>query len=64
MPKLKSHSGAKKRFKVTKSGNLKFARANRGHFLAKKAQARKRKLRRGRVLAKTQSKTIKRLINA
>ena len=64
MGKIKTHSGAKKRFKVTKSGNLKFARANRGHFLAKKAQARKRKLRRGRVLAKTQSKTIKRLINA
>ena len=51
MPKLKSHSGAKKRFKVTKSGNLKFARANRGHFLAKKAQARKRKLRKGGYLS-------------
>lgn len=36
MPKLKSHSGAKKRFKVNKSGTVKYAKPNRGHFLAKK----------------------------
>ena len=33
MPKQKTHSGAKKRFKVSKSGKVKFAKANRGHFL-------------------------------
>ncbi len=64
MPKQKSHSGAKKRFKVTKSGKVMFARTDRGHFLTEKSQSRKRKLRRGRVLSKTQSKTIKRMINA
>ena len=44
MPKMKSHSGAKKRFKISKSGNVKFAKANRGHFLTEKSQKRKRHL--------------------
>lgn len=64
MPKQKSHSGAKKRFKVTKSGKVMINATDRGHFMTEKSQSRKRKLRRGRVLAKTQSKTIKRMINA
>ena len=64
MPKQKSHSGAKKRFKVTKSGKVVFNRTDRGHFLTEKSQSRKRKLRRAGVLSKTQSKNIKRLINA
>ena len=64
MPKQKSHSGAKKRFKITKSGKVMINGTDRGHFMTEKSQARKRKLRRGRVLAKTQSKTITRLINA
>ena len=55
---------AKKRFKVTKSGKVMFARTDRGHFLTEKSQSRKRKLRRAGVLSKTQSKNIKRLINA
>ena len=48
MPKIKSHSGAKKRFKVTGSGKVKFAKANRGHFLTEKSNSRKRKLRKGK----------------
>ena len=64
MPKQKSHSGAKKRFKVTKSGKVMFSRTDRGHFLTEKSQGRKRKLRRAGVLSKTQSQNIKRLINA
>ncbi|MBQ3494976.1 MAG: 50S ribosomal protein L35 [Clostridia bacterium] len=64
MPKQKSHSGAKKRFKVTKSGNVKFARANRGHFLAKKSQDRKRKLRRGGYLTGKQAANLRKMINA
>ena len=50
--------------KVTKSGKVMFARTDRGHFLTEKSQSRKRKLRRAGVLSKTQSKNIKRLINA
>ena len=64
MPKQKTHSGAKKRFKVTKSGKVMFARTDRGHFLTEKSQSRKRKLRRSGVLAKTQAKNVKKLINA
>ena len=64
MPKQKTHSGAKKRFKITKSGKVMFNRTDRGHFMTEKSQDRKRKLRRGGVLAKAQAKNIKRLINA
>lgn len=42
MPKLKSHSGAKKRFKVTKGGKVKYTKANRRHILNKKSTKVKR----------------------
>ena len=45
MPKLKAHKASAKRFKVTKSGNVKYAKANRGHFLTEKSQSRKRHFR-------------------
>ncbi|MBR2181193.1 MAG: 50S ribosomal protein L35, partial [Oscillospiraceae bacterium] len=32
MPKIKTHSGASKRFKVTKNGKVKINRANRRHI--------------------------------
>lgn len=64
MPKQKSHSGAKKRFKVNKSGTVKYAKPNRGHFLAKKAQSRKRKLRKGGYLSGKQSQNVRKMINA
>lgn len=64
MPKQKSHSGAKKRFRVSKSGNVKFAKPNRGHFLTEKSQDRKRKLRKGAYLTGKQAKTIKKMVNA
>ena len=41
MPKMKSSRGAKKRFKVTKSGKIKYNRANRRHILTKKSSKRK-----------------------
>lgn len=62
MPKQKSHSGAKKRFKVAASGKVKFARAGKGHFLEKKAQARKRKLRKGGYLSGKQAANIRKMI--
>lgn len=62
MPKMKSHSGAKKRFKISKSGNVKFAKANRGHFLTKKSQKRKRHLRNAGFLKGKHSKTIKTMV--
>ena len=62
MPKYKTHSGAKKRFKLTASGKVKFARPNRGHFLTEKAQSRKRKLRKGSYIAGKNADNIKSLL--
>ena len=44
MPKAKTHSGAKKRFRVTKTGKVLHKRMNRNHLLEKKSSARKRRL--------------------
>ena len=45
MPKLKSHSGAKKRFWRTANGKIKHKRAYARHILAKKSSKRIRKFR-------------------
>ena len=45
MPKLKSHSGAKKRFNLTKTGKVKRAHAFKSHILTKKTTKRTRHLR-------------------
>ena len=45
MPKMKTHSGAKKRVRVTGTGKLKRSKAFTSHILTKKTQKRKRKLR-------------------
>lgn len=63
MPKMKSHSGAKKRFKVTASGKVKYAKGGRGHFLTEKSSNRKRKLRKGAFVQGKHAKNIKRMIN-
>ena len=45
MPKMKTHSAAKKRFKKLKSGKIKRGKAERRHILTKKSSKRKRHLR-------------------
>ena len=45
MPKLKTNRGAAKRFKISRSGRIKRAQANRRHILTKKTTKRKRHLR-------------------
>jgi large subunit ribosomal protein L35 len=62
MPKLKSHSGAKKRFSLTGTGKVKRAHANRRHILAKKTTKRKRGLRQGAYADETNVSAIKRMI--
>ena len=47
MPKLKTHSGSKKRFSLTKTGKVKRAHAYKSHILTKKVSKRKRGLRQG-----------------
>ena len=62
MPKIKTHSGAKKRFSLTKTGKVKRAHANKRHILNKKTTKRKRNLRKTVAADKTNLATIKRLI--
>ena len=63
MPKMKTHSGAAKRFKVTKSGKVKYRRMNRSHILTKKNKKRKRQLRKDGYLNDADGKRIKELLN-
>jgi large subunit ribosomal protein L35 len=62
MPKLKTHSGAKKRFSLTKTGKIKRAHAYKRHILTKKDTKRKRALRQGTFADCTNVKAIKLLI--
>ena len=60
MPKLKTHSGTKKRLAVTKTGKLIRRHATGNHFLQKKSARRKRKLAGTEVLTGKQTKNLKR----
>ena len=51
MPKMKTHSGAKKRFRKTASGKLRGRRAYSSHILEKKSQKRKRNMRKPSVIS-------------
>ncbi|MGI5972009.1 MAG: 50S ribosomal protein L35 [Oscillospiraceae bacterium] len=62
MPKIKTHSGAKKRFSLTKSGKVKRSHANKSHILTKKDTKRKRGLRAGAYADVTNEAAIKRMI--
>lgn len=62
MPKMKSHSGAKKRFRLTASGQIKRAKMNKNHILTKKTTKRTRNLRKGGYVDSTQEKTIASLL--
>jgi len=62
MPKIKTHSGAKKRFRLTKTGKVKRAHAYRNHILTKKSTKRKRNLRRGVYADVTNEVAIKKMI--
>lgn len=62
MPKMKSNSGAKKRFKVTASGKIKRRKAYKSHILTKKSAKTKRKLRKDTLVDKSDEARIKQLI--
>ncbi|QGP90867.1 50S ribosomal protein L35 [Neomoorella glycerini] len=62
MPKMKTHRGAAKRFRVTASGKVKRARAYKSHLLAGKAPKRKRRLRQPALIDKTDRRRIARLL--
>ena len=62
MPKIKTHSGAKKRFKLTKTGKVKRAHAYKSHILNKKTTKRKRNLRQTVVADVTNVAKVKKMI--
>jgi large subunit ribosomal protein L35 len=65
MPKMKSHKGARKRFKITGSGKVKRLRAFKSHILTKKSPKRKRRLRQDTTIHTSgETKNIKRLLQA
>lgn len=64
MPKQKTHSGAKDRFRVTKTGKVLHRRMNRNHILEKKSSKRKRRLARDGQLDGGDARQIKNLLRA
>jgi large subunit ribosomal protein L35 len=62
MPKMKSHSGAKKRFRKTGSGKLMGRHGMTSHILEKKSARRKRKLGRPLGIAKADEARVKELL--
>lgn len=62
MPKMKTHSGAKKRFKVTGTGKLMRLQANRNHLLEHKPSTRTRRLAGEVVTSPEDTKRMKRLL--
>lgn len=62
MPKMKTHRGAAKRLKRTGSGKLKRMRAYKSHILTKKAQKRKRRLRKSDLVSKADAKRFTKVL--
>ena len=62
MPKMKTSSGAAKRFKKTGKGNYKHRQSFRSHILTKKATKRKRHLRNMKQIAPADIPLVKRLL--
>lgn len=63
MPKVKTHSGAKKRFKLTAKGKVKARHAMTSHILGKKSAKRKRRLGHDTVLVPHDAERVKKLLN-
>jgi large subunit ribosomal protein L35 len=62
MPKMKTHSGAKKRFRVTGSGKLMHRRAGRNHLLEHKSSTRTRRLANEAVMSPADTKKANKLL--
>jgi large subunit ribosomal protein L35 len=64
MPKQKTNSGAKKRFRLTAKGRVRRFKAYKSHILTKKHPKRKRNLRKGTLIAKADESRVKGLLQA
>lgn len=62
MPKMKTHRGAAKRFRIKKSGLVKRSKAYKSHILTKKSPKRKRNLRKATYLTPADAKVVKLMI--
>jgi large subunit ribosomal protein L35 len=62
MPKMKTHRGAAKRFKVTGSGKIKRSHAFRSHLLESKSPKQKRGLRKTAVISSSDERRVKRML--
>lgn len=62
MPKMKTHSGAKKRFRLTAKGKVKCQRAKTRHMMTNKPKKMKRKARGGGILQEVDAKLVRRLL--
>jgi large subunit ribosomal protein L35 len=62
MPKMKTHSGAKKRFRKTAGGKLRGRRAYSSHILEKKSPKRKRRMAKPVEISGKDSRKVKRLL--
>ena len=63
MPKVKTNSGAKKRFKLTGTGKIKRKSAFKSHILTKKETKQKRNLTQMTLVHKSDEDNIKKLLN-
>ncbi len=59
MPKMKTHSGAKKRFRKTSKGKLRGRRAYSSHILEKKSPKRKRRFQKPKEIAGADKKRVR-----
>jgi large subunit ribosomal protein L35 len=62
MPKLKTKSGAKKRFKITGTGKIKHKRAFKNHILTKKETKQKRRLGNKSIVKKSDMNNVKAML--
>jgi large subunit ribosomal protein L35 len=62
MPKMKTHSGAKKRFRVTGTGKLMHRRAHRAHYLEHKPSTLTRRLANDEVMSPADTKKAKKML--
>jgi large subunit ribosomal protein L35 len=62
MPKIKTHRGAAKRFRLTGSGKFKRSQAFTSHILTKKSTKRKRQLRSTLMVSKADHRSVRKML--
>lgn len=62
MPKIKSHSGAKKRFRISGTGKIRYKKSHARHILTKKKTKKLRTLRKSGMLNLTDTKMVKKIL--